>query len=305
MLTGLFGKVTGLFDNRFLLGLLMPCLAFTGGILALIATAYGWNATLSHWRRLSGGEQALLAVAALAAVTFAALMVGVQLPALTRFWEGYWRGPAGRHCAAAGSRLQRRRRRLLDPSDPHDDMRRYYEFPADPSKILPTRLGNALRAAESYPGDDERYGADAVFFWPRLYLVLPDQTRLALAQARAAMEQMLVVTTLLMTAAPAAVVIGLAGPLPLALWTSATVGCLLLALLAYRSAVGAAVTFGDLVRAAFDLHRRDLLTQLGLAPPETLDEERALWKAVSQQLYRRGADDPELLRFERPGPTPG
>jgi hypothetical protein len=301
MLTSLFGRATGLFDKRFILGLLLPCLAFIGVILALIAIAYGWSAALGHWRQLSGGEQALAALAVLATVTFAALLLGIQLPTLTRFWEGYWYGPVGRHCAAAGRRLQLRRRRRLDPSDPRDDMRRYYEFPVDPGRILPTRLGNVLRAAESYPGDEERYGVDAVFFWPRLYLVLPDQCRLALAEARASMEQMVVVTTFLAAAAPIAALIGLAGPLPLAIWTSTTVGCLLSALLSYRSAVGAAITFGDLVRAAFDLYRRDLLRQLGLAPPETLGEERALWKAVSQQLYRRGADQPELLRFERPG----
>ncbi|MFI7020364.1 hypothetical protein [Streptomyces sp. NPDC050164] len=47
-----------------------------------------------------------------------------------------------------------------------------------------------------------------------------------------------------------AVVMGLAGPLPLAVWTWTTAGCLLLALLSYRSAVSAAIAYGDLVRAA-------------------------------------------------------
>ncbi|MFI7020365.1 hypothetical protein [Streptomyces sp. NPDC050164] len=45
--------------------------------------------------------------------------------------------------------------------------------------------------------------------------------------------------------------------------------------------------------------------KLGLKPPATLSEERALWTALSQQLFRRGTNHPELLRFEPPAGESG
>ncbi|MFF5287040.1 MULTISPECIES: hypothetical protein [Streptomyces] len=77
---------------------------------------------------------------------------------------------------------------------------------------------------------------------------------------------------------------------------------------AYRGAVRAALGYGELVRAAFDVHRRDLLKEMGLILPENLDAERALWAALAQQLHRGLTDRPRLLRFTRAegrvGPTP-
>ena len=55
---------------------------------------------------------------------------------------------------------------------------------------MPTRLGNILRAAESYPHD--RYGADAVLTWPRLFPLLPDRLTASLTAARAEIEQVVV-----------------------------------------------------------------------------------------------------------------
>ncbi|MFF7441675.1 hypothetical protein [Streptomyces sp. NPDC008122] len=77
---------------------------------------------------------------------------------------------------------------------------------------------------------------------------------------------------------------------------------------AYRGAVRAALGYGELVRAAFDVHRRDLLKEMGLILPGSLDAERALGAALAQQLYRGLTDRPRLLRFTRAegrvGPTP-
>jgi len=57
-------------------------------------------------------------------------------------------------------------------------LREYLAFaPAELGPVVPTRLGNALRAAESCPGGDERWGLDAVFWWPRPCLLLPDRAR--------------------------------------------------------------------------------------------------------------------------------
>lgn len=50
-----------------------------------------------------------------------------------------------------------------------------------PELILPTRFGNILRAAETYPG--ERYGIDAVELWPRLAHSIPPEGMTLIDQA--------------------------------------------------------------------------------------------------------------------------
>jgi hypothetical protein len=70
---------------------------------------------------------------------------------------------------AAFARLDQRRRR-----------------PNVASHYLPTRIGNILRAAETWPAD--KYGLDAVVVWPRLWLLLPDISRQELLAARAALD---------------------------------------------------------------------------------------------------------------------
>lgn len=67
----------------------------------------------------------------------------------------------------------------------------------------------------------------------------------------------------------------------------------------YRSAVGAAITSGDLVRSVYDLYRRDLLTALGIAAAENPDDERGLWKALGQYLFR-GANDSGAEESSKP-----
>jgi len=61
--------------------------------------------------------------------------------------------------------------------------------------------------------------------------------------------------------------------------------CMGLAVAFYRGSIGRAVAWGSEVKAAFDLHRRTLLSALGIEfEPTTLVEERKLWREVRMQL---------------------
>ena len=53
-----------------------------------------------------------------------------------------------------------------------------------------------MRAAEDYPGDPDRWGLDAVFWWPRLYTVLPEPARAQVDAARDGLDQMVVLAAL-------------------------------------------------------------------------------------------------------------
>jgi hypothetical protein len=166
----------------------------------------------------------------------------------------------------------------------------YLAFPPEPAPVLPTRLGNALRAAESYPGDQGRWGLDAVFWWPRLYLIMPDSARDQVDNARASLDQLVVLTMLSAAFGVLSLALSCAG-LNLAVGLCCAAGALLLSRFSYLAAVTAAGVFGELVRSSYDLFRGDLLGKLGWPMPPTLPAERQLWTALTQQLYRRAASE--------------
>jgi hypothetical protein len=290
-----FDKAAGLLDKRFVLNLLLPTLAFCGGLALLATRGTHWSSWAAWWTQHSGFEQVLLIGAAIAGLFVLAFLLSSQVVALTRLWEGYW--PRGRDAWPATWRIARHRKRWdrLDLQRDIDYMRRYYGFPVGKDDVMPTRLGNALRAAEDYAGDEERYGMDAVFYWPRLYLVLPADTRTLVQDYRSGLDRMVLLVNLAVIFPFAALVVrAVAGASWLA-WLVCAAVALPVAWLAYEAAVRSAVAFGDVVRACFDLYRRPLMKQFGLALPDSLAVERARWATLMQQLYQRGADDSSPL----------
>lgn len=291
-------KVAGYLDKRFVLTALFPALLFWLSLLVLVSADHGWSEALNWWTDRDKDEQRLLIVGVLALIVFSASLLSVQIGAITKLFEGYWGGGSlGEKLAWPLTQLQLRRFSRLDPNDDEDFERRYRLFPRSQDALLPTRFGNVLKGAEEYPADVGRYGLDAVFFWPRLYPVLSEPVRSALAEARASMDLMLATSFLA--------------------WLYATVSAFYLALgggtgeaglvavivpvafgwLAYLGAVRAAVVFAEQVRSAFDLHRLDLLDQLGYERPTSLEAEQRIWVNLSQRLYRRGASDEDALKY--------
>lgn len=294
----LLDKTTGWLGQRLVTTVLLPALAFWAGLAALLATHFGWPRVGAWWKAADGLRQVLVAGGAIAGLVLFALLVQSLLPAVIRAYEGYWL--LRRPWRGVGGLLVRRHRNRwdkLDLADPRLFAYRYRHLPPDRSGLLPTRLGNTLRAAELYVSDERRYGIDAVFFWPRLHALLPEALRQSLAAARGGVEQMLVVASLAVVLSVTTLVFAFTLRIPVAVWVPVAAGGLVLAVAAYRGAVGAAGSYGELVRSAFDTHRMSLVDSMGYRRPASPEEERALWKAVGQQLYRRDADQPDLLRY--------
>jgi hypothetical protein len=143
-----------------------------------------------------------LAALVLAVVVVASIAQPLQLP-LVRLLEGYWQDTGvGSALGSIGIEIHRRRQeRLLayfketvpDPSalrsyggrivqDRQQQERQATRnerlglvagrqlstsYPKETENLLPTKLGNALRAAEDRAG--QRYGLDTIASWPRLY----------------------------------------------------------------------------------------------------------------------------------------
>lgn len=148
------------------------------------------------------------------------------------------------------------------------------KFPL-PTQLMPTRLGNILRAAERRPL--EKYGLDGVICWPRLWLLLPEAAKKDIQEARADLNNAarFWLWSLLF--------IGWAG---LGAWWAIPLG-VAAALFAYFGwAIAAAITYGDLIEAAFDLYRHLLYDSLRWKLPPDPNEERRVGRQLTEYLWR-------------------
>jgi hypothetical protein len=276
-------------------------------LLALYALALYWSGApgrspdvaqvIAHARHAAGWAGFLLALA----IVVAALIAEPLQVSLIRVLEGYWgESPPGQLIAAPGKAFQRWRRDRLDRRQRRQDetrgpvsvsagqatrqraareqaARKLRTYPPG-AAILPTRLGNVLRAAEHRAGS--RYGLEATVAWPRLYPLLGDKLTGVLDDLRDQLD----------LAARFCVAFGLATVLSACClvghgwWLAVAGGTLLAAVLCYRAAVSVAAAYGDAIESAFDLHRFDLLKALHLPLPADLAGERAANQRLTQFL---------------------
>ena len=218
---------------------------------------------------------------------------------LVRLLEGYPRGPLLRPVVRRLHNLQVKRWKALhcivnnDGRSPNERLAAAealrYGFPPREDRVLPTRLGNVLRAAEDRAG--EYYGWSTVAAWPRLYMLLPDQAASLVADARNQLD----------TACKFTISFALAGMIAFALLVSDGAWCLLALLigvmswLSYRGAIEAARSYGAVIQAVFDLYRLELLRTMHLPLPHDAEEERRISAAVSQ-WFSQGL--PHQLRYD-------
>jgi hypothetical protein len=267
-------------------------LAFWGGGLLAYAHRHGWQEITQWWTRLPLPAQVTLLLGALSGVAFSEMLMEWFQDGLLRLAEGYWpRWLEGLRSILVRrwiSRMERKEERwndlaaqcegdaeMLSPREREEYTRLDAElayFPVDPAGAMPSRLGNILRAAEEYP--QVRYGLGATVCWPRLWLLLPEGVQKEMTAARERLNG-------------AARLLGW-GVLFLLwvvwAWWAVPVG-LGVVLLAYRRIVMAALIYGALLRAAFDLYRFSLYEQLRLGLP-CLEKEEAFGRRVTEYLFR-------------------
>jgi hypothetical protein len=170
--------------------------------------------------------------------------------------------------------------------------------------ILPTRFGNVLRAAETYPAN--RYGIDAVELWPRLAHVIPSKgmelvdtanneclfllnsavlaTLLSGLSVLAALYQFILSLFLLESYPWFEFLTAKLPPyhyqLRAIIYVVLAIISLAVAYFFYEASVLNVGQFGDSIRSSYDLYRFDLLRALHLKPPKTFKEEIELWDRI-------------------------
>lgn len=332
MFTTFLQTISGYFNKRFLLSSFFPSLVFGGLSLLLCVSMRGPKSAIEHWNAQPTEWRVFLAVAFFMALLFLAYLLESFSTGLTRLYEGYWHGiPLLNRWGQARCNFHQRRwdyllshikhlsrqiatlerEPLADETDIQKqtrlvrvselyaelgyDEREWFLFhPPRREMVMPTRLGNTLKAAEAYPFF--RYNLDAVVTWPRLHSVLPEAFASELRDAKATLDLLLNLITL-------TVVFTLGWELYLGLATHwvwflvVSLGWIMSALI-YQAALQAARTYGEMIKAAYDLHRWELLSALHLQKPTSYGEERDLWGDVTDLLYRNFPPNKSAFRYE-------
>jgi hypothetical protein len=287
-------QFVGKFDKHFLVGYFLSCLLF-------VALNLGFEYLgLLPFKFLSVLSQFGLNLAIILSLAVA-LFLGVLLAALNRpiimLYEGY---PL-RICRFLVTRQRQKWHRLHDRRQrlmkEYDELSVVYDdpkavslrteitqlitqennlFPPEVSTVLPTRLGNAIRAFERHTR--ARYGIEPITLWSRLLAVLPSQFLEQLAEVTTSFNFLINTVLLLQLFAVELFVVGVYSFAPGRL--VGALGSAVASYLLYRLAISRAIDWGFLFRAAFDLYRRDLLKKFGLRPPPTIEEERDLWRKL-------------------------
>jgi hypothetical protein len=155
-----------------------------------------------------------------------------------------------------------------------DQLNRY---PRKAEFVLPTRLGNALRAGETFGW--VQYGVSTVDLWTRLTAVADEKLLDQLDQSRAVLNFYVALIWLSVVLAAVTVPVALwSGEMNYILWVVPLVGLLRLW---YSAAVSSVTWYAQGMQALADLSRGRLATALGVRLPEKLDDERELWMAIS------------------------
>jgi hypothetical protein len=289
MSTKFLESIGGKLAEQWVATLLTPAFVFwAGGTIAGIHR-FGWTHISTWFSQQPESLQIALLVAGLCLIAASAFVVQRFELAALRFLEGYWPfwlrplrrwlvARTVKHSQTMGDRWQALAQ--INPNQLTAEQRDEFiqldwqqiHTPL-PNQLMPTRLGNILRAAEQR--SLERYGLDAIVCWSRLWLLLPDAAKQELQSARADLNT--------------AVRVWL-WSLLFIIWTIWTLWAiplgLITALFAYYWAIAAARTYGELIEAAFDLYRHLLYQSLRWNLPPDPNVERRVGRQLTEYLWR-------------------
>lgn len=290
--------LAGLFGRNFVIGYLVPAVLFVAVCMIGIVEPIGFLQGLG-----SEPSWSLLFLLFLCCA-FLALWLYLFNYQLTRLYEGYepwsWRQVLRPALWLQQKRFNQLKEKMdrLESYDKYALLIRFVErFPSSEHELTATRLGNIIRAFETYAYN--RYGMDAVILWPRLLAVLPNKQTASISEAVANFNFFLNVSFLSVLLAP---------------WyflvfdprgfkrCSVVVAPLVASYIFYRGACSAASWWGQLVKATFDVYRFDLLKHMrvGVPPDLTLEQERELWPQIQMSMkYLRDPVPPLMSNLRK------
>lgn len=285
--------------SRFVLAWLLPSIATLAVFVAFVYPAVSSSYLFRSVSRISGSALAKSVVFIVSAVLLGMLLSLASRP-LYRVLEGYLLPRPVRQWL-----LRRQVRRWLRLRAAYERTPRNWvtqrgvireqlgDYPNRRERLLPTRLGNALKALETFGVD--RFSLDSQTFWYELNALAPERARKDADDARASVDffisfvahlALLSLVSLIVAATTGSGAILVVG-----------VSSAALVKLAYDAAVRNITDWRYAVQALVNLGRVPLATALGYQLPATLKEEQALWNGwgrfvrLDQQRYLSKFDE--------------
>lgn len=273
-----------------------PAFLFWIGGLGIYVLSQGWLYSWNSLIAMQPVEQIGFLIAALIILILSSLIMKNLRFTILRLLEGYWPWPFNRLASALADLqmmlLERNEKQWNDLKGKEDslnrqqhrklsnlEMRLHY-FPVLSRDLQPTMLGNILRMAETT--QLRKYGLDAVVCWPRLWILLPEDTRKELSASREVLMSNVELW---------------AWGLLFLFWSNwspwsyvITVLWLFLSSTWLRQS---AMVYSELLEAAFDLYRWKLYENVRWDTPEKSGrEEVEMGQRLTEFLWRGETDQP-------------
>jgi hypothetical protein len=296
MFSTVLQELKGYFGRDFMLSAFFPLLIFVGASLALfLEITQGLGTALATWEKLSALIQVVALLSGLVVVAFLAYLIDNFQYSITRFFEGYWsRIPLLSRLRNLRVDLYKKRwehlnalaqsaETVTEANEVIAEQLAFYPPPNHIDKMMPTKIGNILRAAELHAYD--RYGIDSTIIWSRLRPLLKAEALAPLEDKKTTLELMLLMSLL-------GILFATIWCPVLAIFTHRWDLFLLSALgiplawICYQNAIQSALAYGEQVKATFDLYRNDLLKALNRPIPSDTETERKEWLRLSRFFYR-------------------
>lgn len=283
--------------SRFVLSWLLPSVATLGVFVIFVYPAVSSSPVLRPASQVAQGAVAKSAIFILSAIVLGTLVSLASLP-VYRVLEGYLLPRPVRRWLLRRQlrnwlRLRARPARVAGDASRYALVREQFnDYPSQRELLMPTRLGNALKAAETFGLD--RFWLDSQLFWYELSAVVPERARKDEEDARASVDFFISFVThlamLSLVSLFVATTTGSGGALAVGVISAVLIKP------AYDAAVRNTTDLRYAVQALVNLGRAPLAAGLGYSLPKRLTNERRMWASWSR-LVQRGEHEP-LQRFD-------
>lgn len=299
----MFGKLPDLFDKNFAIGYFLPITAFLVISLFLLNEFDLLSKVISLNQPAQIDKLINITIVGLLSWTISILLLGANREIL-RLMEGYGRFNPTRIFAVIEKRryyrlqeeksqLDEKYKKLRDSGNDiplelinkrNKILRALAErFPDDERWLLPTSFGNIIRAFEVYPR--VMYGLDSIPGWNRLIALIPKDYNSIVNDAKSIVDFWVNIWLLSWIIVFEYVALAVYKKEAHIIWFPITV--VGISFFAFSRAKVAAFEWGELVKASFDVFLPMLYEKLGFPFPKNREEEKNLWRDLSQAMIYR------------------